>query len=69
MSKQEHGDNVNAEIKGNKLLIEIDISKDYGPSKSGKTVTIASTRGNVKLQDADGKAIVIGINCYKKPEA
>ena len=33
--------NVEWEIKGDKLIIEIDLTKDFGPSKSGKTITIA----------------------------
>lgn len=68
MAKQEHGNNVHAEIKGNKLTLEIDLTKDFGKSKSGKTVSIASTKGNVRLQTDKGKEVVIGVNCYKYPE-
>jgi len=42
--------NVKWEINGDKLIIEIDLTKDFGPSKSGKTITIASTRGNQKIE-------------------
>ena len=43
------------EIKGNKLCIEIDLEKPT-PSASGKTLVVASTRGNA-VTDAmvDGK--------------
>ena len=39
--------NIKATIKGTTLTLEIDLSKDYGPSRSGKTIIIASTEGNV----------------------
>jgi hypothetical protein len=57
--------NVEWEIKDGKLIIEIDLTKDFGPSKSGKTITIASTRGNQKVEGTDA---IIGLNVYKYPE-
>jgi len=64
--KGEEMQNVEWEIKGDKLIIEIDLTKDFGPSKSGKTITIASTRGNQKIEGTDA---VIGLNVYKYPES
>lgn len=58
-------ENVKWEVKDNKLIIEIDLTKESGLSKSGKTITIASTRGNQKI---DGTDAVIGLNVYKYPE-
>ncbi len=58
-------DNVKWEVKDNKLIIEIDLTKEFGLSKSGKTITIASTRGN---QEIEGTDAVIGLNVYKYPE-
>lgn len=56
-----------AEIKGNKLYIEIDLEKPT-PSTSGKTLVVASTRGNVvTTAEVDGKPITIGLNAYIKP--
>jgi len=57
--------NVEWEVKGDKLIIEIDLTKDFGPSKSGKTITIASTRGNQKVEGSDA---IIGLNVYKYPK-
>ncbi len=57
--------NVKWEIKDDKLIIEIDLTMELGPSKSGKTITIASTRGN---QNIEGTDAVIGLNVYKYPE-
>jgi hypothetical protein len=53
------------EVKDNKLTVEIDLTKEFGLSKSGKTITIASTRGNQKIEGTDA---VIGLNVYKYPE-
>jgi hypothetical protein len=55
------------EIKGNKLCIEIDLEKPT-PSSSGKTLVVASTRGNaVTTAMVDGKPVTIGLNAYIKP--
>ena len=58
-------ENVKWEVNDNKLIIEIDLTKEFGLSKSGKTLTIASTRGNQKIEGTDA---VIGLNVYKYPE-
>ena len=58
---------MNVEIKGNKLIIEIDLEKPK-PSSSGKTLVVASTRGNVVTSvEIDGKPVTIGLNAYIKP--
>ena len=46
-------DNVQIEVKDNKAIITIDLSKDFGESKSGKTIVIATTRGNVPIPGAE----------------
>ena len=53
----------NVDIKMNKkiMTITVDTAKDFGPSKSGKTIIIASTEGN---QTNDG--ITVGLNVYRK---
>ena len=56
--------NVDMTVEGNILNIKVDLSKDFGPSSSGKTTIIASTEGN---QSVPGKeAIKVGLNIYKK---
>ena len=51
-------------VDGNFLTITVDLSKDFGPSSSGKTIIIASTEGNVAI---DGhEEAKIGLNIYKK---
>lgn len=56
--------NVEMSVDGNTLTIKVDLSKDFGPSASGKTIIIASTEGN---QSVPGKeAVKVGLNVYKK---
>ena len=59
-------DNIEIELKDNKAVITIDLSKDFGPSKSGKTIVVATTRGNVSIPGYE--TIKLGLNCYKYPE-
>ena len=55
------------EVKGNKLYIEIDLETPT-PSTSGKTLVVASSRGNVvTTAEWAGKPITIGLNAYIKP--
>lgn len=53
-----------AEIKGNNLVITIELQKPT-LSTSGKTKVVASTHGN-KESDVviEGKRVTIGVNCY-----
>ena len=55
--------NVELTIEGTMLTIKVDLSKDFGPSSSGKTTIIASTEGNVSILEREEK---IGLNIYKK---
>jgi len=55
--------NVDLKVEGNILTIRVDLSKEYGPSSSGKTIIVASTEGNVSVPERDEK---IGLNVYKK---
>ncbi len=56
--------NVEMTVDGNILIIKVDLTKEFGPSTSEKTIIIASTEGN---QSVPGKeTIKIGLNVYKK---
>jgi len=55
-----------AEIKGKTLHIEIDL-QDPKISKSGKTLVVASTYGNLQTSaQVNGKPVTIGLNAYIK---
>jgi hypothetical protein len=49
--------------RGHKLTITVDLSKEFGPSASGKTIIIASTEGSVPVFDREEK---VGLNVYRK---
>jgi ABC-type molybdate transport system ATPase subunit len=56
--------NVEMKLDGNILTIKVDVTKEFGPSASGKTIIIASTEGNISIPERD--EIKIGLNVYKK---
>ncbi|MDH4086717.1 MAG: hypothetical protein OEV04_06760 [Nitrospira sp.] len=55
--------NVEMSIEGSVLTIRVDLSKEFGPSSTGKTIIIASTEGNVAVPNRQEK---IGLNVYRK---
>jgi len=55
--------NVQMTVAGNILTITVDLTKEFGPSSSGKTIIVASTEGNVPIPDREEK---IGLNVYRK---
>ncbi|HEX9756593.1 MAG TPA: hypothetical protein VGB26_02180 [Nitrospiria bacterium] len=55
--------NVEMNVEGNILTIKVDLSKEFGPSSSGKTTIISSTEGNISIPGRDEK---IGLNIYRK---
>jgi hypothetical protein len=62
MEKRTIGNNAEASIANNVLTLVIDLSKELGPSRSGKTNLIASTNGNFALPDG----AKVGINVYRR---
>ena len=61
MEKRQIGNNVEASITDNTLTLTIDLKKQLGPSKSGKTLLVATTNGNATLPDGSR----IGVNVYR----
>ena len=55
--------NVHMTVEGNILTNKVDLSKEFGPSATGKTIIIASTEGNVSIPDREEK---VGLNVYRK---
>lgn len=58
------GKNVSYTVTGTKLVIEIDLSKEFGLSASGKTITVATTQGNKNIGGT-----FLGLNAYRYPDA
>jgi hypothetical protein len=57
--------NIEMTVDGDTLIIKVDLTKEFGPSSSGKTVIIASTEGNQPIPNRDEK---VGLNVYKKAQ-
>lgn len=57
--------NISAKVEGKTLTLVVDLSKELGPSSSGKTIIIASTQGNAPLPPNGPKEIRFGLNVYK----
>jgi hypothetical protein len=55
--------NVEMSVEGTWLTIRVDLSKEFGPSASGKTIIIASTEGNAAIPNRQEK---VGLNVYRK---
>jgi hypothetical protein len=55
--------NVQMTVAGDILTITVDLTKEFGPSSSGKTIIIASTEGNITVPEREEK---IGLNVYRK---
>ena len=56
--------NVDMKVVGDKLTITVDLGEEGVPSSSGKSIVIATTRGNKPVPKADG--VIIGLNIYRK---
>ncbi len=57
--------NVDMDVQGDNLTLTVDLSKEFGPSKSGKTIIVASTEGNKTIP---GRVEKIGLNVYRQPD-
>ena len=55
--------NVEINVDGDKLVIMVDLKQEFGPSSSGKSITIASTEGNISVPGRE--EIKMGLNIYK----
>jgi len=51
--------------KDNVLTITVDLTQEMGPSKSRKTTIIASSDGNVAVENTADGSIKMGLNIYK----
>lgn len=56
--------NIEATRDGNILTLKIDLSKNFGKSRSGKSNIIATTEGNVRVPGSD--KVKMGINVYEQ---
>ncbi len=55
--------NVEFKVEKNILTIKVDLKKEFGKSKSGKSITIGTTEGNMMVEGTDG--VKVGLNVYR----
>jgi len=55
--------NIVMRVEGDKLIVEVDLTQEFGPSSSGKSIAIASSEGNVTIPYKED--VKIGLNVYK----
>jgi len=63
-------DSVFMEVDDGILTLRIDTNKDIGPSASGKTIMIASSGGNKKINvgtEGNEDNVMLGLNIYRYP--
>ena len=52
-------------IEGKELVIRIPVESPPRPSKSGKSLIVATSGGNQTTScTVEGKQVVVGLNCY-----
>ena len=62
----EVGKGIKYEIDADGIMtLQVDTTKDFGLSGSGKSTMIATSSGNQKI-NVNGEDIFVGINIYKK---
>lgn len=55
---------VKATIEGKELVLRLPI-EELQPSKSGKTLVVATSHGNKETEaEVNGKKVIVGINAY-----
>ena len=59
--------NVDFDMRGDRLLIVVDLTQELGESSSGKSVIIATTGGNVSVPGRE--EIKVGLNVYRPVQA
>lgn len=58
---------VKLEKKGKQEILVITLPVDKKPSKSGKSMLIATTNGNIPSKvEVDGQTLVVSVNAYIK---
>lgn len=52
-------------IENGELVVRIPLNQPPVPSTSGKTLVVASTRGNKQTEvEVDGQPVTLGLNAY-----
>ncbi len=59
---------MDAKIEGQFLVVRVPLLPPNTSSKSGKTISVATTNGNhATTCQVNGKPLIVGLNAYIKP--
>jgi hypothetical protein len=58
--------NMTMKQEGTKLIITVDLAKNAGASKTGKSIIVATSSGNIDVPGHAG--MKLGLNVYKPAE-
>ena len=56
--------NVEVQVDHGTLVIKVDLTKEFGPSASGKSTIVATTGGNIDVPGVEDTKF--GLNVYRK---
>lgn len=57
---------IKQEVKGNKLILEIDLDQNFGDSSTGKSIVVATSGGHQKLEERPGISYSLNVNLSKR---
>jgi hypothetical protein len=60
-------ENIELKVAGQKLILTVDLTKEVGPSSSGKNTLIASTEGNANVPGLEGVKLGLYVYRTRKP--
>jgi hypothetical protein len=60
-------ENIELKVEGKKLILTVDLTKEIGPSSSGRNTLIASTEGNANVPGVEGVKVGLYVYKAKKP--
>jgi hypothetical protein len=64
---KKEGINFEYKVEGDYLIMRVDLTKNHGPSKSGKTITVGTSSGN-KTVEGYKEIRKMGVNVYRYEE-
>jgi hypothetical protein len=59
--------NIDAQIEGNTLILKIDLTKNYGLSSTGKSLTVASSGGFQAVPGSPMPGLKMNVNVTLPP--
>jgi hypothetical protein len=57
--------NIRMSIDGDDLIIRVSMSQEFGESRTGRSIIVASTDGSAGLPFSDAPDIKVNMTCYK----